>query len=197
MVYAVKEGRKRGIYNTWKECQHQVLGYRGAVYKKFPTTEEAQQYLEEDSTNLEEMDYKDLDHDEVIAYVDGSYDPDHHDYGYGVILIDHLGVETPIEGRGSDERLIPLRNVAGELLGAVMALKMAIQLGKRRVYLHYDYQGIECWATGEWKTKNFVTQQYRDFVDSLKFYLDVIFVKVKAHSGVYYNNKVDKLAKMR
>ena len=39
--YAVKEGRKIGIYNTWNECEEQVKGYSGAKYKKFFSYEEA------------------------------------------------------------------------------------------------------------------------------------------------------------
>ena len=33
--YAVKEGKKPGIYHTWDECKEQVNGYSGAVYKSF------------------------------------------------------------------------------------------------------------------------------------------------------------------
>ena len=35
--YAVKKGRKPGIYDTWDECRKQTLGFSGAVYKSFKT----------------------------------------------------------------------------------------------------------------------------------------------------------------
>lgn len=43
--FAVARGRQAGIYRTWPECQAQVNGYSGAVYKKFPTEEAAQQFV--------------------------------------------------------------------------------------------------------------------------------------------------------
>lgn len=43
--YAVKQGRVPGVYGTWEECREQVHGYSGAVYKSFPTAEEAMGYV--------------------------------------------------------------------------------------------------------------------------------------------------------
>lgn len=39
--YAVKKGRKAGVYLTWPECQKQVIGYKGAIYKSFDNMEDA------------------------------------------------------------------------------------------------------------------------------------------------------------
>lgn len=39
--YAVKVGRTPGIYTTWKECEEQVHGFKGARYKKFPVARDA------------------------------------------------------------------------------------------------------------------------------------------------------------
>lgn len=43
--YTVKTGKKPGIYETWEECQNQVVGYPNAQFKCFETLEEAQTYL--------------------------------------------------------------------------------------------------------------------------------------------------------
>lgn len=43
--YAVKNGYIPGIYNTWSECQKQVLGYSKPIYKKFKTITEAQIFI--------------------------------------------------------------------------------------------------------------------------------------------------------
>jgi len=45
--YAVFVGRKLGIYRNWKECEEQVLGYRGARYRGYTTEEEAYREMEE------------------------------------------------------------------------------------------------------------------------------------------------------
>lgn len=43
--YAVKQGRSPGIYRSWAECESQVKGFPGAVYKKFPTVSEAETFV--------------------------------------------------------------------------------------------------------------------------------------------------------
>ena len=46
-VYAVKAGYQTGLFDTWDECQKQVKGFPGALFKGFATKEEALQYLDE------------------------------------------------------------------------------------------------------------------------------------------------------
>lgn len=46
-VYAVKAGRKTGLFTTWDETKAQVDGFPGAKYKGFTTREEAMAYLKE------------------------------------------------------------------------------------------------------------------------------------------------------
>ena len=43
--YAVAKGRKAGIYTTWGECETQVKGFSGAVYKSFTTEAEAKRFM--------------------------------------------------------------------------------------------------------------------------------------------------------
>ena len=43
--YAVKRGRLTGLFSTWDECKQQVDGFSGAVFKGFPTEEEARAWL--------------------------------------------------------------------------------------------------------------------------------------------------------
>ena len=43
--YAVAKGRKTGIYGTWAECQSQVHGFPGAVFKSFTLRDDAQRFL--------------------------------------------------------------------------------------------------------------------------------------------------------
>ncbi|KAK6092337.1 hypothetical protein MT418_007288 [Batrachochytrium dendrobatidis] len=43
--YAVQRGRKTGIYSTWDECQAQVAGFPGCVFKSFKTESEATAFL--------------------------------------------------------------------------------------------------------------------------------------------------------
>ena len=40
-VYMVFKGRKTGVFSSWPECHEQVVGFPGASYKKFNSTDEA------------------------------------------------------------------------------------------------------------------------------------------------------------
>ena len=43
--YAVKNGRKTGIFTDWETCRAQVEGFSGAEYKSFAEKELAEAYL--------------------------------------------------------------------------------------------------------------------------------------------------------
>lgn len=43
--YAVKEGMVRGIFETWDECKQSISGYPRAIYKSFPSREQAEEFL--------------------------------------------------------------------------------------------------------------------------------------------------------
>ncbi|KAH6670016.1 putative ribonuclease H [Halenospora varia] len=43
--YGVKAGKIPGVYQTWAECQDMITGFRGAVYKSFPTQSEASDFV--------------------------------------------------------------------------------------------------------------------------------------------------------
>jgi len=45
--YVVWNGIKPGVYNSWEECKAQVQGYDGAIYKSFPSLEQANKAFNE------------------------------------------------------------------------------------------------------------------------------------------------------
>src|SRR5215216_1730528 len=49
--YVVWRGRKPGVYNTWDECRAQVIGFKDATYRSFPTRREAEDAYKESSRN--------------------------------------------------------------------------------------------------------------------------------------------------
>lgn len=192
--YAVKDGRKIGVYKTWTECESQVKGYSGAQYKKFPTYEEAIEFIEGKENILEEKNIDELKENEMIAYVDGSFHLENRYYSYGAVIFTCEGKETYSE-KENDEKMVDMRNVAGEIKGSMSAMERAIKSRKDKLYLYYDYMGIEKWALGEWKTNKYGTKKYKEYYDSVKDRLEVVFIKVKAHSGNKYNEEADILAK--
>ena len=53
--YAVRVGRKTGIFNTWDEAKEQVNGFSNARYKSFSTYAEAEQFMhhQDNATSLQ------------------------------------------------------------------------------------------------------------------------------------------------
>lgn len=131
----------------------------------------------------------------AVAYVDGSYDAATKRYSYGCLVF-HNG-KVYKSARAFNDDMVTMRNVAGEISGAITVMKWCVDNGVQVLNLYYDYEGIEAWCTGRWRankpyTQNYV-QTYRKYTDDHK--LTVIFHKVKSHSNNRYNDFVDKLAK--
>lgn len=188
--YAVKKGKKTGVFLTWDECKEQVTGFKGAVYKSFKTLPEAEAFLEESEAKIENVEKV----DGVYAYIDGSFDRISGIYGSGVVIVD--GDEKyEYKHAGNREDYAQLHNVAGELEAAKFVMWYAVDKKIKEITLFYDYQGIEAWAVGDWQANLPYTQDYVKFYNKMKTAVKVNFVKVKAHTGIELNEVVDKLAK--
>ena len=189
MYYAVRKGRKTGIFESWEECQKHITGYPGAEFKKFKELHQAEIYLSAESLNNAVND----DLNGLHAYIDGSFSEKITETGYGaVILFDGEIIHTI---KGSSKKYIDMRNVAGELFAAAVSIKWAVDNGYQSISLHHDYSGIAHWAKGEWKTNQEGTINYKKFIDDISKRINISFVKVKGHSGDTYNDMADKLAK--
>ena len=188
--YAVRNGRKTGIFESWAECQKQINGFSGAQYKSFLTKEEAENYLSngvKTTSNIFEV-------DGVYAYIDGSFDRENGIYGSGVVIVDG-DKRHEYKHAGNKKDYAELHNVAGEIEAAKFVMWYAVNEKLEEVTIFYDYQGIESWATGEWKTNLDYTKDYKKFAEKVAIRVKVNFVKVKAHTGVELNERVDELAK--
>lgn len=187
--YAVKVGKNPGIYMTWDECKEQVNKYPKAEFKSFTTMEEAHAFMENKTVEVE-IDSKDT----AVAYVDGSFNVDTMVYGYGVVMMYH-GREEYYKGSGNEENMSAMRNVAGEILGAMYAMKYAYDHDIKNLVIYHDYEGIAKWCLGEWKTNKLETQTYKNKYQEYSKKVNISFIKVKGHSGDKYNDLADALAK--
>lgn len=195
-VYAVRNGRKPGIYQTWAQCQEQIRGFSGAVFKGFPTLAQAEEYMKLPSgaQSPNEPADKDSVETEAAAYVDGSYQAATRQFSCGVVIF-HNGNETRLSQLYNDPDLAQMHNVAGELKGSEKAIQYCLDHQIKSVTIFHDYEGIAKWCTGEWQAKKAGTQAYKAFYDQAKERLDIRFVKVKGHSGDLYNDLADQLAR--
>lgn len=215
-VYAVRKGKSTGIFYTWDACKAAVDGFSGAVYKSFQTEEEAKAYLAVEmmfqkgvgdgtsnsvnGTSVKTASDTSAESEipepgQIIAYVDGSFEVSLGRYSYGCVILTPDGEIIRESGSGNNPESAALRNVTGEMLGAMYAVQWCIKQGYQAVDIRYDYMGIEMWATGGWKANNTLTQKYAEYMQRNGQRVKITFKKIAAHTGNKYNEEADKLAK--
>lgn len=187
--YAVKIGKTPGVYETWTECQSEINGFSGAVYKGFATKEEAMAFVGEGGAKQ-----KELKETQAVAYVDGSYDAITNAFSYGIVFF-YNGQELHFSKKYVDNDLAEMNNVAGEIKGAEAAIQYCLDHDLSSITIYHDYEGIAKWCNGDWRAKKAGTIAYAEFYKKASSKVRVQFVKVKGHSGDQYNELADKLAK--
>lgn len=188
--YAVRIGRDgAGIYDTWEQCKAQVHGVAGAVYKSFPTREEAEAFVQGGEVSKELSDWEG-----AVAYVDGSFDSASGDFACGAVLFLD-GEELTFSERFTDRELASMHNVAGEIMGALTVIRYCLERGVKALEIHHDYEGVGRWAEGSWKANKPGTQRYAAECRAAAQSMELRFVKVKGHSGDKYNDMADALAR--
>lgn len=200
--YAVRKGRKTGIFTTWDECRAQVHGFPCAEYKSFPTMEGAKQFMKLGMEEEDQLPFGDepadsettCDESALIAYVDGSYDQSTRRFSYGMVILED-GEEKTFSKSFVDPSLAGMRNVAGEIMGARAAMEYAIANNKKKLVIYHDYEGIAKWPLGLWKANKEGTIAYKAYFDEAKKKVSIRFEKVTGHSGDKYNDYADRLAK--
>ena len=185
--YAVRKGRKTGIFRNWDDCRASVHGFSGSEYKSFGTLEEAQAFLQ--GVQKEEV-----EEDRLRIYVDGSFHAGTGEFSYGMVVLLKEGIQT-FHKKYDDKELAAMHNVAGEIKGAEAAMRYAMEHGIRKIAIYHDYEGIAKWCLGLWKTNKEGTRAYKSFYDEASRQVDIQFVKVAGHSGDTYNEMADQLAK--
>ena len=222
-VYAVRVGRKTGLFTSWPECEAQVRGYMGARYKGFMTAAEAMQWLQGEDvppkarkstragafagrvmeTGQDKQYQAKADGEaEYLIYTDGSClrNPDGPG-GWAAVLTKQATGET-IELSGGEPSTT---NNRMELTAAIRALDAVPE--KATVILCTDSQYMKNgftrnWLSG-WKKKGWVTSQGTPVKNKdLWCRLDELFGKrrvafhwVKGHVGIAANERCDQLAK--
>ena len=216
-VYAVRNGRKTGLFMSWDDCKKQVDAFPGARYKSFTDADEAWKWLNgEDVPSVrkptksrtpamksivaERALAADDDQDSVI-YTDGSClrNPD----GPGGWAVVARNVATGEVTELSDGHPSTTNNRM-ELQAAIMALRFAPEGTKVALYTDSQYlkNGITKWMVN-WKRRGWkkadgqpvLNQGQWMELDKLYGSHKVTFHWVKGHVGVALNERCDQLAK--
>lgn len=198
MYYAVKVGKiNNQIYDNWNDCQKNVSGVSGAIFKKFSTREEALDFINESPSSKSPMNLE----NRLVAYVDGSYNTTSKETGYGIVFTRNNEIICRDFGRILIYGDNSINNVLGELMGALKATELAVANNYEEIVIAHDYLGVSAWVTGEWTPKMEITKKYKKLMNHYSPKIHIDFLKIKAHSnecdgGSVFNHEADRLAKL-
>ena len=206
--YAVKRGRKTGLYTVWAECAAQVKGFQGAVYKGFMTEEEARAWLggadvrSEQPRAAAEMAAPSAPDADYIIHTDGSCLRNPGGAGGWAAVIETAATGAVEEKSGGAPETT---NNRMELTAALMALS-AVPEGAR-VALYTDSQYLKnaftkfwlpAWKKRGWKKADGEPVLNQDLwvqLDAAFAARQVQFHWVKGHAGNPRNERCDVLAR--
>jgi len=202
--YAVKRGRRIGVYTSWEDCKKQTNGLESAVYKSFPTEEEAHAFLgiknkkELLQLEIEQAQFYDKYSNYVNVYVDGSFNSNIEIYSAAFVVVKNETAIHQYARVGHDKQAASkIKHLAGELSAAMMGASFVAKKGFKKVMLYHDNLSIRNLIEGTQKPKNEFQHKYIRYMDNLKqtYRIKIEFTKVKAHNGNKWNELVDTLAK--
>ncbi len=179
--YAIKSPNESKIVMTWAECEKLTHGVKGVLFKSFGSRAEAEAWVSGMEAPVP---------DGIRVFVDGSFSPNFPKSGWAFVVTEND--KEIARGSGITAFDAESRNIDGEVMASFQAMRWLDANDKSGVICH-DYEGIARWAKGEWQAKSNIAKRY---VAAAQPYLHrVSFEKVEAHTGVKWNELVDKLAK--
>ena len=187
--YVVWVGQNPGIYNTWSECQEQIIGFPNAKYKSFKTLEAAEaafdnsavDYISRSKTTKQKPDFhnflSEIEENSISVDAACSRNPG---------IMEYRGVHT----YSADEifRLGPFdngTNNVGEFLALVHALAYLKQKGDNKKIIYTDSRTALSWV----KKKKIKTTLKKDGKNEQLFVLMDRAMKW-LHSNSYQNEIV-------
>lgn len=218
--YAVKKGKHPGIYRTWPECQREVTGFSGAIYKSFPTLEEAKKWLAgKSSPTNKSKSYQQTDlfqeqiqSPEIFLYTDGGSRNHGNKLGQHVKTSDKAAWAFLIEkdgqnytGTGSEfgatnnrMELMALRNALRTLLDKGWNLQVIVATLDSHYVLDPIMKGwLRGWQSRGWRTStgSAVANQelWQEIVRLLPQFSNLHFKWTKGHATNKGNVSVDEL----
>ena len=207
--YAVKVGKVPGIYTSWPECQKNVTGFSGAVYKSFSNRKDAEAFIG-GGQKKEELETKQNEKNVIEVFTDGSHKKHEKNGHLGIGIFcrymeEEYEYSLPItkeilEKEGIDPST-KLSNPFAEIYAYKELLRLlhlsGKDLSKYTFLVKMDYEGVEKWMNGTWQCKE-------DYIKKIKLSCDMYLAKlpckiilqhVSAHSNIYGNDRADELAK--
>ncbi|XP_071067947.1 ribonuclease H1 isoform X2 [Dasypus novemcinctus] len=197
MFYAVRRGRKTGVFLSWNECKAQVDRFPDARFKKFATEDDAWAFVRNS------LSPDDSEGEFVVVYTDGCCSCNGRMraragigvyWGPGHPL--NVGIRLP--GRQTNQR--------AEIHAACKAIEQAKAQNINKLVLYTDsmftINGITNWVQG-WKKNGWKTSTGKDVINKEDFVelerltqgMDIQWMHVPGHSGFIGNEEADRLAR--
>lgn len=126
------------------------------------------------------------------AFVDGSFIEGQ--IGYGAVILDRGQTVAELFGRVEDPDALSARQVGGEIRAVMETLEWCKKHGIAEISIFYDFENIEKWAVGSYRTNTPMTQAFKRYIDACG--IRIHWYKVESHTGVALNDRADELAKM-
>ena len=207
VFYAVANGKTIGIFLNWSDCSNSVKGYKNAIYKKFDTKEQAEEFITLNKSTIE---------NQSTAF----FEPDYYVYTDGACS--NNGKKNALAGIGIFFGINDVRNLSQKIKGKqtnnIAELSAIIETypiiendiinGKKITIVTDSEYAIKCVSTyGEkcykknWNidipNKELVKIAYEYYKNNP----NIQFMHIKAHTNntdihSFGNDNADKLANM-
>jgi ribonuclease HI len=215
--YAVANGRSIGIFLNWNDCNNSVKGYKNALYKKFDTKEEADNFIKVNE-KIYNTNNNTLKHNILVSHENVGFNPDYYVYTDGACS--NNGRDNALAGIGVFFGINDNRNISKKIEGkqtnntaevsAIIETYYIIEndiLNGKKIAIVSDSEyaikcvssyGEKCYKKG-WNVdipnKELVKTAYEMYKDKL----NIQFIHIKAHTHntdihSFGNDNADKLA---
>ena len=218
--YAVANGRTIGIFLNWNDCNNSVKKYKNALYKKFNTKEEADNFIKVNEKNIDDMNNNIQNHNIIVNSKDDNivFNPDYYVYTDGACS--NNGKDNALAGIGiffgiNDNRNIS-KKIEGKQTNNTAELRAIIEtyniiendiLNGKKIAIVSDSEYVikcvssygekcykKCWNV-DIPNKDLVKIAYEMYKDKL----NIQFIHIKAHTNntdihSFGNDNADKLA---
>ncbi|CAG9329199.1 unnamed protein product [Blepharisma stoltei] len=160
--YAVRAGRRPGIYKSWDECLEQIHKFQGADYKKFPDFDSAKKFLSYESKEIPktlqssetediEKEKKEIFDNAGIVYTDGGSRGNPGIAGCGAALynLKHIEVASSYKFLGRK-----LTNNIAEYEGVLLGMELATEHNVKKLEVRSDSKLAVSQIQGKWAVRH-------------------------------------------
>ena len=203
--YAVRVGKKRGIYTSWMDCLNNIRGYKNAEFKQFNNEQDALTYLEYSDKNMSSNGFE----RKVHIYTDGSCINNgkvNVSAGIGIYFSknDPRNLSAKFLNKPSNQR--------AELYAIIKAITLLTdwELNNKKIIIYTDSQySIFCiekwyqqWVKNGWKTKKNKNVKNKKLIKQLHTLVKtnhILLKHIRSHTNKndihsIGNSKADQLA---